>query len=144
MDPLENLRRLLKAEGQSLTLARQTVFKALLHQEPLTMHKLVERCGSIDRASVYRTVALFERIGLAQRLQTGWKYKIELADTFHDHHHHATCIQCGRTTVLPEDVSIEQSLGLLAKEIGFQPSRHQVELQGYCNDCQKALDNAQE
>jgi len=139
MDPVDNLRNILKAEGSSLTAARRTVFEALLHQEPLTMHQLVERCPGIDRASAYRTVALFERVGIVQRLQTGWKYKLELADIFHDHHHHATCLRCGRTAILPEDTAVEQRLRQLAKQLGFRSSKHQVELQGYCAECQKVL-----
>ncbi len=139
MDPLEKLQRLLKTEGQSLTAARRNVFKALLYQEPLSMRELVERCEGADRASVYRTVALFEKLGIAQRLQTGWKYKIELAGVFHDHHHHATCLVCGRTEVLPEDSAIERHLRQLAEGVAFRPERHQVELQGYCRECQGLL-----
>ncbi|MEK7152407.1 MAG: hypothetical protein AAB834_00535 [Patescibacteria group bacterium] len=73
----DTFRKLLKEHGYSITQARTAVFDALLGQEPLSMQALVGRAGQIDRASVYRAIALFERLHIVQRLNTGWKYKIE-------------------------------------------------------------------
>lgn len=134
-EPLQPLTELLRSHGQSLTRPRKTVFEQLRHQEPQTMHELVLRCDDIDRASVYRTVALFERLGVVQRLHTGWKYKLELTEQFQEHHHHATCMVCGTTLVLPEDEALEKRLRLIAAKAGFAVERHQVELQGYCTYC---------
>ena len=97
IEPLEQLKKTLKERGQSLTRPRQLVFSALQGKEPQTMHQLVTACAvQIDRASVYRTVAVYERLGIIQRLQIGWKYKLELSDAFQRHHHHLTCLKCGR------------------------------------------------
>ncbi len=103
------------------------------------MHALVERCEDIDRASVYRAISLFEKLGIVERLQTGWKYKLELTDSFHDHHHHATCLQCGASIVLPEDAALEQQIVQIASIDGFRVMRHQLEIQGYCATCQVLL-----
>lgn len=100
----------------------------------MTMHDLVARTASIDRASVYRAVALFERLGIAQRLNTGWKYKLELSDKFADHHHHMTCTQCGTMTAINED-ELEQLLGRLTATYEFTPTAHQLEIQGLCRRC---------
>lgn len=135
----ELLARTLRKHRQSLTTPRRIVFAALQGQEPLTMHELVERCPGVDRATVYRTVSLFERCGIVGRLQTGWKYKLELSGDFHEHHHHATCLRCGRSFILPEDATVEQRLHELAETAGFQLTRHQLELQGYCSACQTFL-----
>lgn len=139
MKPLDQLARALKRHGQSLTTPRRVVFEALQGQEPLTMHELVELASSVDRASVYRTVALFEQLGVVERLQTGWKYKLELSDDFHEHHHHATCLLCGTSLIVPEDMAIEHHLQHLARGLNFQLERHQLELQGYCTKCQELL-----
>src|ERR1700733_372533 len=104
IEPLEQLKITLKAHHQSLTKSRLLIFTALEDKEPQTMHEIVAACqGQVDRASVYRTIALFERLGIVLRLQIGWKYKLELSDDFHHHHHHLTCRQCGKTIPLPED-----------------------------------------
>jgi Fur family transcriptional regulator, ferric uptake regulator len=130
----DKFRLLLKEQGYSVTRARVRVFDALTGQEPLSMHDLVARASDIDRASVYRTIDLFENLGLVQRLNTGWKYKIELSDTFTQHHHHLTCINCGKTVAMNEQ-ELERFIEQLAREHGFKPSAHQIEIQGVCGGC---------
>lgn len=126
----------LKTQGYSLTAARKVVFEALQYQEPQSMRDVVSRCKAIDRASVYRTVALFEQLGIVQRLQMGWKYRLELSDDFHEHHHHLHCTHCGKTTALPEDLELEKSLHAMAEAHNFQLQSHQLELSGTCQNCQ--------
>jgi Fe2+ or Zn2+ uptake regulation protein len=135
-DPLEQLRTALKQQRQSLTSSRQVIFQALQGHEPQTMHDLVQACqGRVDRASIYRTVALFERLGIVQRLQIGWKYKLELSDAFSHHHHHLTCANCGQITPLPEDRQLEKRLRELAQTLRFTPQDHQIEIRGLCHTC---------
>lgn len=99
------------------------------------MHILVERAGEVDRASVYRAVDLFERLRVVQRLNTGWKYKLELSDKFSEHHHHLTCISCGRTTPM-NGAELETLITKLAAGHNFRPTAHQIEIQGLCAQCQ--------
>ena len=137
-EPLEQFRTTLKKHGQSLTRARLAVFKALQDQEPRTMRDIVRACaGKADRASVYRSVALFERLGIIQRLQIGWKYKLELSDAFHHHHHHLTCRRCHSVIPLPEDRMLEERLRLLAAGQRFRMQDHQLEIQGLCDNCRR-------
>jgi Fe2+ or Zn2+ uptake regulation protein len=135
---MEQFKKTLKQHGQSVTEARLTVFNALQHQEPQTMREIVAACPAIDRASVYRTIALFERLGIVKRLQIGWKYKLELGDAFHAHHHHLTCIRCGRTIPLPEDRQLEARLHGMARSQDFVMQDHQLEIQGLCAQCRPA------
>lgn len=112
------------------------VFIALSGQEPLSMRELVERVNEVDRASVYRAVDLFERLGIVQRLTTGWKYKLELTDKFSGHHHHLTCTSCDRSIAISQE-DLEETIETLATAQGFIPSSHQIEIQGICARCQK-------
>ena len=105
-DVLEQFKIRLKESGYSSTAVRRTVFAVLQGREPQSMHEVIARCDKIDRASVYRTIVLFEQLGIVQRLRIGWKYKLELTDSFSHHHHHITCTKCGRTTPLPEDPAL--------------------------------------
>lgn len=127
----------LKKQGHSLTHARHEVFKALENKEPMTMHDLIKGLPSIDRASIYRTIALFEKLGIVQRLQIGWKYKLELADTFNYHHHHLSCRRCGSIISLREDSMLEANLNSLAAEYGYRDLSHQLEVTGICKNCQE-------
>ena len=131
------LAQYLKEQGYSLTKPRLTIFNALSGHEAQTMATLSKSCrGKIDRASMYRTIALFEKLGIVQRLQIGWKYKLELTDRFSHHHHHMTCLRCGATTSLSEDTFLEQRLHELAAAQNFQPTDHQIEIRGLCSSCQ--------
>ncbi len=138
-DISELFTKTLQNNGYSVTKARKAVFGALDSEEPLEMRKLIKKVGSkFDRASIYRTVSLFEKLGIIQRLQIGWKYKLELTDLFNYHHHHVTCISCGIIVPLREDSMLEATLNSLAREYGFQPRTHQLEIQGLCRNCQRA------
>jgi len=137
IEPIEQLQTTLKQYGQSVTNTRRIVFAALQDKEPQTMHEVVAVCaGQADRASVYRTIALYEQLGIVQRLQMGWKYKLELSDAFHHHHHHLTCLKCGKIIPLPEDTQLEKRLTTLAQRANFLTQGHQLEIQGLCPTCQ--------
>lgn len=137
MSQIELLTHTLKQNSQSVTKQRLAVFTVLQGQEPLSIREIIARCAGTDRASVYRTLDLFEQLGIVQRIQTGWKYKLELSDTFHAHHHHATCLHCGRTIVLHADAALEELLSDIAHDQNFVIAAHQLELQGYCSDCRQ-------
>lgn len=137
-DQVSPLRTTLLKHKLSFTAARQQVFEILAANEPLTIAELAQRCvPAIDRASVYRTIALFEKLGIVHRLQIGWKYKLELSDAFQAHHHHLTCLGCGTVTTLPEDIHVENQLVKLASQYGYSALDHQLEIKGYCPRCQR-------
>ncbi len=125
----------LKHKGQSLTRARLLVFEALQDKEPQTMAEIVKACPYIDRASVYRNITLFEKLGIVERLQIGWKYKLELSDDFVHHHHHLTCTKCGTVIPFEEDSELISQLTQVAHKMHFTMSTHQLEIQGVCQVC---------
>ncbi len=90
----------------------------------------------MDRASIYRTIELFEKLGIVNRLQIGWKYKLELSETFAGHHHHATCLQCEKVIAFEENPELEAGIHKLAEDLGFKLTSHSLELRGLCKDCQ--------
>lgn len=136
MSNLDLLAQKLRDAQQSSTKARTVVFSALDGQEPMTMSELVKRVGNnIDRASVYRTIKLFEELGIVHKLQIGWKYKLELSDDFHDHHHHIACVKCGKIFPIHEDERLELLIHSLAKSQNFKLLTHQLELRGICATC---------
>ena len=136
MSSKEQLVSALKQHRLSLTKPRLLVFDALSGQDPKTIQQIASLCGDgADRATIYRVIALFEKIGVIHRVQIGWKHKYELSDSFHAHHHHLTCINCGRVSTLPEDTKLEERLTSLTGAQNFIMRNHQLEIQGVCNDC---------
>jgi len=135
----DTLKAILKSEGASLTKPRRAVFDLLFNQEPQTMQVLAQRAqDKVDRATVYRTIDLFERLGIARRLNIGWKYKIELSDVFSGHHHHLSCTNCGRIIDLPDTPMLETMIDTVAAKTGFAPRGHQLEIYGLCANCAKS------
>lgn len=131
------LQKILKDNGYSLTKPRQVVCGLLVGEGPQSMRDLVSRAaGQIDRASLYRTIALFEKLGIVQRIYIGWKYKIELSDIFTHHHHHISCLNCGKIVAITEEDKIEQLIDALAAKHNFTAQNHQLEIRGLCPDCQ--------
>lgn len=137
---LEILQKVLKDGGYSLTAPRKFVCELLWNREPQSMRELTQQLnGQIDRASLYRTIDLFEKLGLVQRIYIGWKYKVELSDILTHHHHHISCLGCGKVVALHEDDEIEQLIKSLSSRHGITTQSHQLEIQGYCTACSPQL-----
>jgi Fur family ferric uptake transcriptional regulator len=134
--PLETLKALLKKNNASLTKPRKAVFNLLLNKEPQSMQVLVKRAeSSVNRATVYRTIELFEQLGIVHRLNIGWKYKIELSDVFLGHHHHFHCSNCGKTFTLPPNTMLETMIDSAVAKEGYSPRGHNLEIYGLCQNC---------
>lgn len=132
----DELAKTLKAHGYSLTKPRQAVFSALQAGVPRSMRELILDLASvIDRASIYRTVSLFEELGIVVRVQQGWKYKIELSDKFSPHHHHLVCTVCGRVVSFTEPADFENTINEIAAKGGFTAQNHSLEISGICARC---------
>jgi Fur family ferric uptake transcriptional regulator len=134
----KTLRALLKKNGASLTKPRRVVFNLLLDQKPQSMQVLVGRAkDKVNRSTVYRTMQLFEDVGIVNRLNIGWKYKFELSDVFQTHHHHFHCNNCGTTFSLEPNATLETMIDSFAAKSGHAPRGHMLEIYGLCSDCQQ-------
>lgn len=132
------LKECLQNNGYSLTKTRQQVFNALADSDTLSMSQLTRKLqNKMDRASIYRTIELFEKLGIVNRLQIGWKYKLELSETFAGHHHHATCLNCGKIIAFEESPELAEGIDRLAGDLAFRLTSHSLELRGLCAVCQK-------
>src|SRR3990167_8778181 len=138
MDPVATLKAILKKHDYSLTKPRQLVFKTLQQNQPLNAARLARHLDTkIDRASSYRTLALFEKLGIVQRVWLGFKSHFELSDAFSPHHHHLTCLSCGAVVAI-EDANLENNLSAIAGRYGFAGQAHHVEINGQCSVCRAA------
>ena len=126
--------QLLKTQGFSNTKTRRAVVQALLRTQPVTITHLIEALPSVDRATVYRTIDLFIDLGIAKRVSTGFEQRIELGDSFQEHHHHLTCLRCG-VVIDIHTPEIETAIEQTAINNVFRPIRHDLEISGYCSSC---------
>lgn len=128
---------ILKDSNVSVTSVRRAIFNALGEADkPLKNGEIAALVPSVDRASVYRTLELFDRLGLTTTITRGWTPFTELAEPFKAHHHHIVCESCGKVVEIEND-TLEDVLGLIAKRHHFTLSKHIVELTGICTLCRK-------
>jgi Fur family ferric uptake transcriptional regulator len=135
-DDIHNFRQIIANNGYRLTDAREATFRLLVSSEPQSVRELLKKAyGSIDRVSVYRSLSLFEKLGIVHRIYVGWKYKLELSDEFVEHHHHLSCLDCGKVIDIQDEKHIDEFIDSVAAKVGFKPRRHQFEVDGYCKEC---------
>lgn len=133
---LETLKAVLKQKGYSLTGPRKLVFEQMLSHGPQTIAEIISAAtGTVDRATIYRTTDLFEKLGIVHRLNIGWKYRLELSEAFVGHHHHIHCTNCGKTYKLPHSTMLETMIDSSAIKENFSPRGHQLEIYGICLNC---------
>lgn len=125
----------LRKHNYSVTKPRQAVFSYLLSHGPTSLGDLCRHLKTIDRASIYRTISLFEELGFVRRVSVGWKYKIELTDLFTVHHHHLHCQNCGKVIDIHDKPAFDLAVAELAQEHGFRPLSHELEIRGICQNC---------
>jgi Fur family transcriptional regulator, ferric uptake regulator len=127
----------LKTHGLSHTKQRQQLFDYLLaSHEPVTMNQIIQAHAHVmNRTTVYRIIESLEKAHVVIRVQTGWKYKLELSDQFSHHHHHFLCTTCGQTTPFEEHDAFEATLHALESSYGFTIKSHTIELVGLCGRC---------
>ncbi|HSX48282.1 MAG TPA: Fur family transcriptional regulator [Candidatus Nanoarchaeia archaeon] len=130
---LERLEQYLHSKDYKLTNPRREVFLHMQKHDPCTVQDATLQIKA-DRASVYRALKLFRQLGIVHDVVIGGRRMIELTDEFDSHHHHLTCLQCGRTETL-NDPAIEQRLVSLAQGRGYQNTSHQIEISGICASC---------
>ncbi len=133
---LQKVKATLKETRNSATQSRLTVFSHLAEHGPMNVGILATQLQeNVDRATVYRTIELYEKLGIVNRIWHGFKHQVELSEIFTPHHHHAQCQQCGKTLDIASP-ELEAALAALAKKHSFLTLNHSVELNGYCHDCQ--------
>lgn len=111
-------------------------------QRPWTPQEVIQalapkRC---DLATVYRTLARFEELGLVQRVDLGdGRARFELAESQPGghHHHHLVCRGCSQIVEIDDCIppELEQRV---ADHSGFQNVTHRLEFFGICPKCQRS------
>jgi Fur family ferric uptake transcriptional regulator len=107
----------------------------------LSVDELLERVRQDDprvgQATVYRTMKLLTKCGLAESRQFGDGHtRYEALSTHQDHHDHLICTSCGKIVEFV-NTQIEALQTRVAKSHGFAVHTHKLELYGLCGDCQR-------
>lgn len=134
---------LLEKNGGRVTTPRRAIVNLLVNakraMDAVEIYDVVRRENSrVGLVTVYRTLDLLARLGLVERihLKDGCHMILRAA---HGHEHAVLCTSCGRA----EYISGEDLSGWMERvslESGFKIQSHWLQLQGLCEDCQKAAE----
>ncbi len=138
----------LRDAGYKLTNARLTVLSAIeQHDGHITSAELLESVAqadsSIGRASVFRTLDLFTRLGIIRptflHSSTTPTYVLMPGG----HHHHVICTNCDRVIEF-DDCGLDALTAQLEQRLDLQISGHLLEFYGLCSDCQTVMPTEQD
>lgn len=127
---------ILKEHGYKSTDKREEMIRIFAEEKRyLTAKELLEKLQvqfpGLSFDTIYRNLALFEKLTIVESTQLKDERIYRLACSPQDHHHHLICTQCGRTKridVCPLDtidVQVEQ----------FTITGHKFEIYGTCDRC---------
>ncbi len=138
---IEILERFIAEKGLRYTPQREEILKVFLsmekHLSADELHKIVrKKKPGIGYVTVYRTMKLLLEAGLCNEVDFGDGVARFEHRYGHEHHDHLICVKCGKyeEVVKPE---IEKLQDELAKERGFMPLRHKLQIFGICANCSK-------
>lgn len=129
----------LQDSGMNMTPQRATIVEVFLREEGhFSPEQLYEAVGRVDpaigQATVYRTLKLLTESGLAVTLDTGDGATLYEHGYGHEHHDHLVCLRCGNKIEIM-DPTIEERQQRIARENGFELTRHTMLLYGICPEC---------
>jgi len=134
---LEKYLEKLKNYGLKLTPRRQAIIELFLncksHMTPeVVLHKLKIKIKCCGVPGIYRNLESLVECGILTRIQQfDRKRHYSLCSCIHDkHHHHITCIKCGKV-----DVIKDCSLHSVKKINGYKVVSHFMQINGICPEC---------
>jgi Fur family ferric uptake transcriptional regulator len=119
---------------------RLLIYQELSHSiNPLSPQELfkslIRSKRKIGLTSIYRSLDLFESLGIVFKIVNGSTVKYKLCET-EDHHHHIVCKTCGSVVEL-RFCDISAWSEKVTESTGYQVTDHQLNFYGYCKACQK-------
>ena len=129
------------------TIPREEIFNILIQtQQHLSAKEIYARLHrahpEIGLTTVYRTLELLDKAGVARRVFAGdGQVRFEYKKGDHsDHHHHLICTACGKILNYRDFEKEELDLvrkteDILAHKHGFLIRDHNIEFLGLCKDC---------
>ncbi len=123
-----------------MSLPRLLIYKELSTAlNPLTPQELYQslfkKKTKVGLTSIYRSLDLFESLGIVFKIVNGSNVKYKLCESG-NHHHHIVCKTCGNVAEL-NFCDISQWSRKVKKFTGYQVTDHQLNFYGFCKTCKK-------
>jgi Fur family transcriptional regulator, ferric uptake regulator len=138
----QKLKEQMKVQGYKLTPQRRAVLDVIIENEGkhLSTEEIYDivkvDCPEIGLATVYRTIQLFEKMGLVSKINfDDGCNRYEMIHDEEDHqHHHLICIKCNSVEEVEDDL-LDVLESNIENKYKFKISNHRVKFFGYCKNC---------
>ena len=94
---------------------------------------LLKKKRRIGLTSTYRSLDLFESLGIVFRIINGSSVKYKLCE-LEDHHHHIICKACGHVVEL-NFCDVSGWSQKVMESTGYEVTDHQLSFYGFCKEC---------
>ncbi|HKJ70074.1 MAG TPA: Fur family transcriptional regulator [bacterium] len=140
---LDAFKTALRRENLKLTPQREKIFSAIAdtnqHWEvDDLMFRFREENDRISRATIYRTLDILVDYGFVRKVDFGEgrsRYEYVRGKRYHDH---MICEECGEVFEFMDE-NLRKHQDRICDIVGFQPSKHVVQIYGLCSKCQQEV-----
>ena len=94
---------------------------------------LIKKKIKIGLTSIYRSLDLFESLGIDFKIVNGSSVKYKFCE-MEDHHHHIVCKKCGDVVEL-HFCDISDWSEKVKESTGYEVTDHQLNFYGFCKNC---------
>ncbi len=136
-DALKSLRE----GGHKLTPQRMEILRVLIGagasiSAQAVLERVKETYPYVSLDTVYRNLAMLTTTGLVTQINLQGKGAALFEFQGEAHHHHAICLQCGRSLCV-NACPLPAVIPLPTADQGFQVVSHAFEIYGVCSACQE-------
>jgi Fur family transcriptional regulator, ferric uptake regulator len=137
----EHFKKFFKERRLRMSHPRLLIYQELLGAEtPLSPQELYQGLLKKDRriglTSIYRSLELFESLGIVFKTIRGPSIRYKLC-TLASHHHHIVCKRCGEISEF-DFCDISSWVERVAESTGYEVTDHQFNFTGLCGICKKS------
>jgi Fur family ferric uptake transcriptional regulator len=134
VDPVAIVARL-REEGHTVGRTRTAILEAVrAKQRAFTAEELVESLDGVHEATVYRTLALLEEIGVVRHIHLSHGPAIYERTAVSGEHRHLVCETCGRHIAVPRRV-FDAARRALERDYDFVLDGSHFAIVGRCRKC---------
>lgn len=125
--------------GYKITSQRKLILKIMEERAvPLTAEAITgeirKEKPNVSLATVYRNLNLMVEMRLVNKFYAGSEAALYELSAEHKHHHHMTCLSCGKVINLPT-CPLKKEIDDIANKHDFIVKDHYFEITGYCGQC---------